>query len=129
MFEAECSSCHQLGGANGYPLGPDLASIRNRTKASILHDILIPNAAIADGYDVWTVTTDEAATYSGIIAKESPSSITLRFLEVEDQVISREAIASLSSAPTSLMTTGLEQQIDRQAMADLLSLSEEPASG
>lgn len=121
VFEAECSSCHQLGGADGYPLGPDLASIRNRTKASILHDILIPNAAIADGYDVWTVTTKEAAEHSGIIAKESPSSITLRFLEVADQVISRENIAAINSAPTSLMTTGLEKNIDLEAMADLLA--------
>lgn len=121
VFEAECSSCHQLGGVDGFALGPDLASIRNRTKASILHDILIPNAAIADGYDVWTVKTKEASEYSGIIAQESPSAITLRFLEVEDQVISRENIAELTSAPTSLMTTGLEQNIDRQEMADLLA--------
>lgn len=121
VFEAECSSCHQLGGENGYPLGPDLASIRNRTKESILHDILIPNAAIADGYDVWTVKTGENAEYSGIIAQESPSAITLRFLEVEDQVISREQIAELTSAPISLMTTGLEQNINQQEMADLLA--------
>lgn len=129
VFQAECSNCHQLGGADGYPLGPDLASIRNRTKASILHDILIPNAAIADGYDVWTVTTKEAAEHSGIIAKESPSSITLRFLEVEDQVISRENIASITSAPTSLMTTGLEQNIDLQAMADLLAFLKNQRNG
>ncbi len=121
VFEAECANCHQLGGANGYPLGPDLASIRNRTKASILHDILIPNAAIADGYDVWTIKTNETSEYSGIIAQESPSAITLRFLEVEDQVISRASIAELRSAPTSLMTTGLEQNIDLQEMADLLA--------
>ncbi|MBX2872534.1 MAG: c-type cytochrome [Saprospiraceae bacterium] len=121
VFEAECASCHQLGGENGFPLGPDLASIRNRTKASILHDILIPNAAIADGYDVWTVKTTEEAEYSGIIAQESPSSITLRFLEVEDQVISRGNIERLSSAPTSLMTTGLEENIDLQEMANLLA--------
>lgn len=129
VFQEECSSCHQLGGTNGYPLGPDLASIRNRTKASILHDILIPNAAIADGYDVWTVTTKQEAEHSGIIAKESPSSITLRFLEIEDQVISRENIASISSSPTSLMTTGLEQNIDRQAMADLLTFLKNQGSG
>ena len=121
VYEAECASCHQLGGESGYPLGPDLASIRNRTTASILHDILIPNAAIAEGYDVWTVKTKASEEYSGIIAGESPSSITLRYLEVEDQVISRGDIAELNSAPTSLMTTGLEQNIDQQEMADLLA--------
>lgn len=121
VYEAECASCHQLGGESGYPLGPDLASIRNRTTASILHDILIPNAAIADGYDVWTVKTNASEEYSGIIAGESPSSITLRYLEVEDQVISRTDIAELDSAPTSLMTTGLEQNINQQEMADLLA--------
>lgn len=121
VFETECASCHQIGGTDGYPLGPDLASIRNRTTASILHDILIPNAAIADGYDVWTAKTKDGEEFSGIIAGESPSSITLRFLEVEDKVISREAITELTSAPTSLMTTGLEQNIDQQEMADLLA--------
>lgn len=121
VFKEECASCHQLGGTDGYALGPDLASIRNRTTASILHDILIPNAAIADGFDVWTIITKDNESFSGIIAGESPSSITLRFLETEDQVISRDAISELTSAPTSLMTTGLEQKIDRQEMADLLA--------
>ena len=121
VFEAECATCHQLGGDNGYPLGPDLAGIRNRTAESILHDILLPNASIADGYDVWTVETNTAESFSGIIASESPSSMTLRFLDTEDKVLSRDEIKQLKSAPTSLMTTGLEQNIDKEEMGDLLA--------
>lgn len=121
VFEAECATCHQLGGDNGYPLGPDLAGIRNRTAESILHDILLPNASIADGYDVWTVETKTAESFSGIIASESPSSMTLRFLDTEDKVLSRDDIKQLKSAPTSLMTTGLEQNIDKEEMGDLLA--------
>ncbi len=121
VFEAECATCHQLGGENGYPLGPDLAGIRNRTAESILHDILLPNASIADGYDVWTVETNTAESFSGIIASESPSSMTLRFLDTEDKVLSRDEIKQLKSAPTSLMTTGLEQNIDKEEMGDLLA--------
>jgi putative heme-binding domain-containing protein len=110
-----------LGGDNGYPLGPDLASIRNRTAASILHDILLPNASIADGYDVWTVETKTEESFSGIIASESPSAMTLRFLDTEDKVLSRDEIKQLTSAPTSLMTTGLEQNINKEEMSDLLA--------
>ena len=121
VFEAECATCHQLGGDNGYPLGPDLASIRNRTAASILHDILLPNASIADGYDVWTVETKTEESFSGIIASESPSAMTLRFLDTEDKVLSRDEIKQLTSAPTSLMTTGLEQNINKEEMSDLLA--------
>ncbi|MEZ5044658.1 MAG: c-type cytochrome [Saprospiraceae bacterium] len=121
VFEAQCAKCHQLGGEGGYPLGPDLAGIRNRTEASILHDILIPNAAIADGYDVWTVVTTNEETFSGIIASETPSVMTFRFLDTPDKVVSRTTIKSLTSAPVSLMTTGLEQQISKAEMIDLLA--------
>jgi cytochrome c2 len=40
VFKTVCGVCHQYQGEYGKVFGPDLGSIRNREKASIMTDIL-----------------------------------------------------------------------------------------
>ena len=56
----------------------------------------------------------------GIISSETGNSITLRVLGNPDEIIARENIEMMSSRSISVMPGGLENQIDIQAMADLL---------
>ncbi len=56
----------------------------------------------------------------GIISSETGNSITLRVLGSPDEIIARENIEMMSSRSISVMPGGLENQIDIQAMADLL---------
>ena len=56
VFKTVCGVCHQYQGQYGKIFGPDLGSIRNHEKASIMADILNPNRSIAVRYDLWIVT-------------------------------------------------------------------------
>ena len=121
VFETNCAICHQIGGEFGTAYGPDLASIRNRKPESIIQDILDPGLSIADGYELWEVTMKNGDIKQGIIGSETGNSITLRVLGIEDEIISRETIERLESKTISVMPAGLENQIDVQSMADLLT--------
>ncbi len=121
VFKAQCGICHQIGGKNGTAYGPDLATIQNRTRASILKDILDPGLSIADGYDLWEVTLKNGDTKQGIIGSETSTSINLRMLGREDEVISRGDIEKIQAKNISVMPAGLENQIGVDDMTNLLA--------
>lgn len=121
VYKAQCALCHQIGGKNGTAYGPDLATIQNRKRTSILKDILDPGLSIADGYDLWEVTLKNGETKQGIIGSETSTSINLRILGSEDEVISREDIEKIQAKNISVMPVGLENMIGVEEMTDLLA--------
>lgn len=121
VFEKACAQCHLMQGKGGIAFGPDLAGIRNRTKAAILRDILEPNRSIADGYELWMLEKRDGSMVAGIIAAESPNAVTLRDLAGTEHVVARAEIKSLIAQENSGMPEGLESQVNEQEMADLLA--------
>jgi len=121
LFAVHCAMCHQLGGKDGTPFGPDLATIRNRRPQSIMADILDPNLSIADGYDVWNIILKSGEKLQGLIASETPSAITIRNYGGVETVVARNNLQSLTAMGTSVMTNGFDRLIDQQQMADLLA--------
>ncbi len=121
VFTNNCATCHQIGGKDGTPYGPDLGTIRNRRPESILGDILNPNQSIADGYDIWSVEMKSGEEIQGLIATETPSALTIRNYGGQETVISRQRIKSLKALGMSVMPSGLESQITPEDMADLLA--------
>jgi putative heme-binding domain-containing protein len=77
--------------------------------------------AIASGFDTWQAVLNNGETVQGIIAAETPAAITLRANNTQDKTISRQDIKTLKALNTSLMPTGLEKNIDKQQMADLMA--------
>lgn len=120
VFQKNCSTCHQIGGKSGTPYGPDLGTIRNRRPESIMGDILNPNLSIADGFDIWSIEIKEGEPLQGLIATESPTALTIKNYGGLETVIARANIKSLKALGISVMPAGLENQISRQEMADLL---------
>jgi putative heme-binding domain-containing protein len=84
-------------------------------------DILDPNLSIADGYDLWEVKLHSGNSLQGIVAAETPTSITLRTSGGQENTIARQDIAALQALRLSAMPAGLEKQISPQEMADLLA--------
>jgi putative membrane-bound dehydrogenase-like protein len=121
VFTNNCSACHQIGGKDGTPYGPDLGTIRNRRPESIMGDILNPNQSIADGYDIWSIEMKSGEAIQGLIATETPSALTIRNYGGQETVISRQNIKSLKALGMSVMPAGLEGQISPDDMADLLA--------
>jgi putative membrane-bound dehydrogenase-like protein len=121
VFKTVCGVCHQYQGQYGKVFGPDLGSIRNREKASIITDILNPNRSIAVNYDLWNVTKRNGEKFSGIMSSETSGSITLTQLGGQRITISRADIKMMETADASAMPVGLEASVSKEQMASLLA--------
>jgi putative membrane-bound dehydrogenase-like protein len=121
VFMQHCSGCHQLRGNLGVHFGPDLGTIHNWSADAIMANILAPNLSISSGYDLWSVELNNKESFQGIISSETASAITLVNAGREARTINRMDIKSLKALNMSSMPTGLEKQINKQQMADLLA--------
>ena len=121
VFTTVCGTCHQYQGKYGKAFGPDLGSIQNREKASIMTDILNPNRSIAVQYDLWIVTKKNGEKLTGIKSSETPASVTLNQLGGQKITISRAEIKTMETADASAMPVGLEASISKEQMANLLA--------
>jgi putative heme-binding domain-containing protein len=121
VYRQVCGVCHTYEGKMGVVFGPDLGSIRNRDKSSIMTDILQPNRSIAVQYDLWMVFMKNGEKHSGIIQAETPTTVQLAPAAGQSKTLARSQIARMDMGKTSAMPEGLEQAISKQQMADLLA--------
>lgn len=118
MYVKHCSTCHKLQG-QGSQVGPDLATTKTRTDETLLLDLLDPSAQITAGYPSYVVVTDSGRIYTGILAEESATSITLKWQEGVSQTLLREEIDTIVSSDLSLMPADFHSQVTPQDVADL----------
>jgi putative heme-binding domain-containing protein len=119
VFSKICAACHQFGGV-GNPIGPNLATMRNRGPEAVLTNVLAPNQEVNPQYLNYIVQTTDGRQLTGMITAETATSITLKRGENQSDTVLRIDIEDLRNTGLSLMPEGLEKQIDKQAMADLL---------
>jgi putative membrane-bound dehydrogenase-like protein len=120
-FEERCSRCHALRG-RGVAVGPDLASAAANGPARLLVSIVDPNREVAPNFISWTAEPVDGEPVSGLLVRESDTSVTLRQPGGVDRTFSRSALKSFKADDRSLMPEGLEAGLSAQAMADLLAL-------
>jgi putative membrane-bound dehydrogenase-like protein len=120
VFGKRCATCHQLEGV-GHPVGPDLASMFNKPPSVLLIAILDPNQAVDNRYLQYLATTGEGRVYTGIVASETATSVTLRAQDGKEQVILRSDLEELRGTGKSLMPEGLEKDLSKQDLADLIA--------
>jgi putative heme-binding domain-containing protein len=120
VFRRECGSCHRLD-REGFAVGPDLFGVRNQPKEAILLHILVPDHEITPGFAAYTIATKDGRVFEGLIASETPTSLTLRRPLGQEETILRDRVESIAAGDRSLMPTGLEAKIDRREFADLLA--------
>ena len=105
-----------------WTIGPDLRSaLANKTPQRLLIDILDPSSEVDPRYIEYLVVTKAGRTVTGMIAAETAAGVTLRRAEKVEETILRSDIDSIFATTKSLMPEGLEQQISRQEMADLIA--------
>jgi putative membrane-bound dehydrogenase-like protein len=120
VFVRVCSECHELDG-KGYAVGPDLRGVTKRYKEVLLANILLPSENIEPGYEEYVVETKDGRTLTGILARDTPSSILLRRSKNEEDTVPRSEIKELRAAGTSSMPDGMEKDITIDEMADLIA--------
>jgi putative membrane-bound dehydrogenase-like protein len=120
VFAKTCSVCHRLEGV-GHEVGPDLAALANKSSAYLMQEILDPNRNVDSRYVEYVAQTKAGRTFNGLLAAETASSITLRGQEGKEQVLLRADLDEFSSNGKSLMPEGLEKDVKKQDLADLIA--------
>ena len=125
VHEKICASCHRMGD-KGFEIGPSLYAAANRGAESLLFNILDPNREVNPQYLAFVIVTTEGRILTGMIVAETPTSITLIKQGGEKEILNRSHVEEMRSTGKSLMPEGLEQQMDKQAVADLIAFMLKP---
>jgi putative membrane-bound dehydrogenase-like protein len=120
VFENVCAKCH-MPRKQGFRVGPDLSGINMKSKEELLAAILDPSAAIESRFVNYMVTTRDGQMYDGVLASETPGAVTLRGGAEDEVTVLRTRIAEIRSSNISLMPEGLEKEVSKQDMADLIA--------
>jgi putative membrane-bound dehydrogenase-like protein len=121
VFKKTCAVCHRLENV-GVEVGPDLLSaLRTKTPETLLIDILDPSREVDPRYINYEVTTRAGRSFTGMIAAETASSVTLRRAEKAEDTILRSQIDTFQATAKSLMPEDLEKQLTRQDVADVIA--------
>jgi putative heme-binding domain-containing protein len=120
IFARTCAACHKLG-AIGQQVGPDLASVPDKSIGGLLNAILDPNQAVEARYVNYTAVTKNGLTLNGLLASETGTSIILVGADGKSHIVLRTDLEELSSTGKSVMPEGLEKDISPKEMADLLA--------
>jgi len=106
MFMASCATCHKFAGA-GAEVGPNLTGMGSHGAGELLAAIVDPNAEVDPSFTAWNVETNDGQTFAGVITRENPASIFLKFLGGEKEIKTSE-IKSRTNTGRSLMPEGFD---------------------
>jgi len=120
VFRQHCTSCHRLNG-EGSDLGPDLSAAADKPLEALLVAIFDPNQAVESRYLNYTAVTKNEREVNGIIAAETPNSLTMHAAGGIEEVVLRSELKALNASGLSLMPEGLEAVLKPQDVADLIA--------
>jgi putative membrane-bound dehydrogenase-like protein len=116
-----CSTCHTIQSQGGR-VGPDLSKIASiRTGRDLLESIVFPSASFARGYEPYLIRTKDGAVLDGLIARETADAVYLFTAERTEKRVPRASIDVMQMGKTSIMPQGLDAQITRDELRDLLA--------
>lgn len=120
LIAKTCFQCHRIG-TTGHQVGPDFASVQNKSPADLLIAILDPNRDAQPNFQTYTAVTLQGKVHTGIISAETAASLTLKRAEAKEDVVLRDTLDELVSNGISLMPEGLEKDINPQQLADIIA--------
>lgn len=128
LFKQHCAACHEAHGT-GVAVGPALAGEAKHPEETLLVSILAPNAQITGGYATYTLLTTGGQVFTGLLAADTASSVTLKGQEGKTQTVLRRDIEELRASPVSLMPESLAKALQPQDVADILAWLRDPGGG
>jgi putative membrane-bound dehydrogenase-like protein len=119
--KAACAACHKMGYVGGN-VGPDLTSIGQvRTEQDLLESIVYPSASFVRSYEPVILLTKSDEEYSGVLLKDAPDEVVLATGPNTEARVSRSDIAEMRPGRVSVMPGGLDEQLSKQELADLVA--------
>jgi len=83
--------------------------------------ILDPSLEIREGFQSHMAMTDDGRVITGMIAAQTPKTVTLRTAENREVVLVRDELEVLKALPTSLMPEGLFKAMTDEQIEDLFA--------
>src|SRR6185436_11041305 len=120
VFAKQCATCHALNGT-GQPVGPDLATLRDKDADYLVKNILDPNAVVEPRFVAYNIELKDDRSMLGIIKTENSSGISLIMGGGQTENLPRAEIKEIRASTLSLMPEGLKQAIAVKEMADLVA--------
>ncbi len=119
--KAACYTCHQIGYLGG-KVGPDLTRIGEaRTERDLLESIVYPSATFVRSFEPMVVVTRGGEEILGIVKSEGERELVLLGGPGVEQRIARADVAELRPGTVSMMPGGLDAQLSRQELSDLIA--------
>ena len=120
-----CVVCHSLkaGDALKGPYMGQIGAIMNREQ--IAESILKPNASISQGFATVLITTKNKREYMGFVTSESAERLILRDITGQTTTIKTADISSRKEMETSMMPTGLTNELSYEEFASLITFLSE----
>lgn len=113
-----CAQCHKLG-QDGTQLGPDLTGAGRNGIRYYLENIIDPNAVVGSDFQVTHVETGRGDLISGLLASETPTTVTIRTATGE-VTVAKAGIISRRTTENSMMPEGLIEPLDEREQLELL---------
>ncbi len=117
MFTVQCATCHKFGNA-GAEVGPNLTGMGAHGAGELLSAIVDPNAEVDPSFTAWNIETKDGQSFAGVIARENPSSVFLKFQGGEKEIKTAD-IKSRVNTGRSLMPDVLGQ-LGPEIMRDII---------
>jgi len=119
--KSACATCHQFGYLGGN-IGPDLTRIGQiRTERDLLEAIVYPSASFVRSYEPVLVVTKAGEDFSGVLRKDGVDEVVLATGPGTEVRIARKDITEMRPGTVSVMPGGLDEQLTRQELADLVT--------
>jgi putative heme-binding domain-containing protein len=116
--------CHTVAGQGG-AVGPDLTTIGAQfDRAALIDSILYPSKVVREGYQQYTIETDDDEAITGALRAESADAITLIDAEGRTHQIRKTRVRDRRSSALSLMPEGLCASLTLEQFADLVAYVE-----
>jgi putative heme-binding domain-containing protein len=120
IYMEKCAPCHKLFFKGG-KIGPELTAYQRDNLGTMLISIVHPNAEIREGFQYFSVTTNDGRSLSGFLVERDAQILVLRGLEGEDITVRQADVRLLTPMGRSLMPEGLLDGMDPQQLRDLFA--------
>jgi putative heme-binding domain-containing protein len=120
QFTESCAKCHVLFREGGR-IGPDLTPYQREDSPRMLLHVVNPGIEIREGFETWIVSTDDGRIVSGFLFDQDANVIVLRGADGQNITVPRATVEEMTKSPTSLMPTGLLDELSEQEIRDLFA--------
>ncbi len=119
-FNVLCAPCHKLFRKGGH-VGPDLTSYQRDDLGTMLVSIVNPNAEIREGFENYSIETNDERSLTGFLVDQDSKVVVLRGLDGQNISLQRGEIKEMRPAGQSLMPAGLLSSFNDQQIRDLFA--------